>query len=198
MWSSIVAPVSFDEALKAVRERLGKRGAAHCERVAATAERLAEAYDVDAELARLAGVLHDWDRDRSHGELIEAARVDGLETTPIDEAVPYLLHARTGAAGIAEAFPDLPAQVVQAVARHTVGASDMTPLDEVVYLADMMEPSREFPGVEELRGAVGSVSLSELFAHGYQLSIMHLIRSRRRLHPETIAVWNSLVAGEPR
>jgi predicted HD superfamily hydrolase involved in NAD metabolism len=193
-----VAPVSFDEALKAVRERLGKRGAAHCERVAATAADLAEAYGVDVELARLAGVLHDWDRDRSHGELVEAARVDGLETTSIDEAVPYLLHARTGAAGIAEAFPGLPAQVVQAVARHTVGASDMTPLDEVVYLADMMEPSREFPGVEELRAAVGSVSLSELFAHGYQLSIMHLIRSRRRLHPETIAVWNSLVAGEPR
>jgi predicted HD superfamily hydrolase involved in NAD metabolism len=193
-----VAPVSFDEALDAVRERLGKRGAAHCERVAVTAAGLAEAYGVDSELARLAGVLHDWDRDRSHGELVAAARDDGLEVAPIDEAVPYLLHARTGAAGIAEAFPGLPAQVVQAVARHTVGASDMTPLDEVVYLADMMEPSRDYPGVEDLRSAVGNVSLSELFAHGYQLSIMHLVRSRRRLHPETVTVWNSLVAGEPR
>jgi predicted HD superfamily hydrolase involved in NAD metabolism len=193
-----VAPVSFDEALKAVRGRLGKRGAAHCERVAATAADLAETYGVDVELARLAGVLHDWDRDRPHGELVETAREDGLEMTPIDEAVPYLLHARTGAAGIAEAFPGLPSQVVQAVARHTVGASDMTPLDEVIYLADMLEPSRDYPGVEDLRTAAGNVSLSELFAHGYQLSIMHLVRSRRRLHPETLTVWNSLVAGEPR
>jgi predicted HD superfamily hydrolase involved in NAD metabolism len=193
-----VAPVNFDEALHAVKQRLGKRGAAHCERVAQTAADLAQTYGLDVDLARLAGVLHDWDRDRSHSELVEAAEGEGLELTPTDEAVPYLLHARTGAAAVAEAFPDMPPEVVQAIARHTVGARDMTALDEVVYLADMMEPARDYPGVEDLRAAVGTVSLSELFALGYQHSIMHLVRSRRRLHPETLDVWNSLVVGEPR
>ena len=167
-------------------------------RVATTAADLAATYRVDVDLARLAGVLHDWDRNRSHGELVDAARGDGLEMTPTDEAVPYLLHARTGAAGIAEEFPDLPAEVVQAVARHTVGARDMTALDEVVYLADMMEPARDYPGVGDLRAAAGSVSLSELFALGYQLSVMHLVRKRRRIHPGTLDVWNTLVAGERR
>jgi predicted HD superfamily hydrolase involved in NAD metabolism len=193
-----VAPVSFDEALAAVRGRLGERGADHCARVAATAADLAATYGVDVASARLAGVLHDWDRDRPHGELVEAAHGEGLELTPADEAVPYLLHARTGAAGIAEAFPGLPAEVVQAVARHTVGACDMTPLDEVVYLADMIEPARDYSGVEKLRAAVGAVSLSELFALGYQLSVMQVVRRRRKIHPETVDVWNSLVAGEPR
>ena len=193
-----MAPVSFDEALSAVRGRLGERGAGHCARVADTAGELAAVYGVDVELARLAGVLHDWDRDRSRGDLLDAARSCGLRVAPIDEAVPYLLHAQTGAAGIAEAFPGLPDSVVQAVARHTVGARDMTDLDEVVYLADMMEPAREFPGVDDLRSAVGITSLSELFALGYQLSVMHLVRKRRRIHPETVDVWNTLVAGEPR
>lgn len=186
----------FDEALAAVRERLGERGAGHCERVAATAAELAETYGADVELARLAGLLHDWDRDRAKSELVESARGEGLEVSPTDEAVPYLLHARTGAAGITREFPGLPPEVVQAVARHTVGALDMTALDEVVYLADMIEPARDFPGVEELRAAVGSVPLSELFALGYQLSVMHLVRRRKHIHPETLVVWNALVVGE--
>jgi predicted HD superfamily hydrolase involved in NAD metabolism len=193
-----VAPVSFDEARLAVQARLGAKGAEHCARVAETAAELAAAYDVDVEFARLAGMLHDWDRDRGKHELLDAARSEGLAVTPTDESVPYLLHARTGAAGVAETFPGLPAEVVQAVARHTVGARDMTPLDEVVYLADMIEPARDYPGVDELRSAIGRVPLSELFALGYQHSIMHLVRRRRRIHPETLDVWNALVAGEPR
>ena len=112
--------------------------------------------------------------------------------------MPYLLHARTGAAAVAEAFPGISPAVVQAVARHTVGALDMTPLDEVVYLADMMEPARDFPGVEELRAAVGVVSLPELFSLGYQLSLAHLVRRRKRIHPETLDVWNALVVEERR
>ncbi len=193
-----MAPVSFDEALKAVRERLGERGADHCARVSATAVNLAEVYGVDADLARLGGLLHDWDRDRSRSELIEAARAEGIEVTPTDEAVPYLLHARTGAAGVAREFPALPVEVVQAIARHTVGAPEMTDLDRVVYLADMLEPARTYRGVEKLREAVGEVPLSELFALGYRVSVMHLLRTRRRIHPETVTVWNSLVAGGPR
>ncbi len=172
-----MAAVSFDEALSAVRERLGERGAEHCARVAETAAELAAAYGVDVELARLAGVLHDWDRDRPKSELVDAARSEGLELTATDDSVPYLLHARTGAAGVSAAFPGLAPEVVQAVARHTVGALDMTPLDEVVYLADMIEPARDYPGVEELRAAVGTVPLSELFASGYQHSVMHLVQT---------------------
>jgi predicted HD superfamily hydrolase involved in NAD metabolism len=193
-----VAPVSFDEARSAVKARLGEKGAEHCARVAETAGELAAAYGVDVELARIAGMLHDWDRDRKKRDLLDSARNEGLAFTSVDEAVPYLLHARTGAAGIAAEFPGLPDEVVQAVARHTVGAQDMSPLDEVVYLADMIEPARDYPGVQELRSAAGTVPLSELFALGYQLSVMHLVRSRRRIHPETLDVWNALVAGERR
>jgi len=191
-----MAPVTFDEALSAIRERLGERGARHSLRVAETAAALAETYEADIELARLAGLLHDWDRDRPRAELVDAARDSGLEMTPIDEAVPYLLHARTGAAGLASAFPGIPAEVLQAVTRHTLGAPDMSPLDRIVYLADMIEPDREYPGVDALRDAVGHVALDELFTLGYQESLAHLVRDRRRIHPAALEVWNTLVAGE--
>ena len=198
MWASVVGELGFDEALAAVQARLGRKGASHCERVAATAGDLAEVYGVDVDSARLAGALHDWDRDIPRSRLVEHARELGLEVTPIDEAVPYLLHARTGAVDVGRHFPGVSADVARAISLHTVGARDMTPLDQVVYLADMLEPGRDFEGVDELRAAVGAAPLPELFALGYRLSVMHLVRVRRRIHPETIEVWNALVAGEPR
>jgi predicted HD superfamily hydrolase involved in NAD metabolism len=193
-----VAGVSFDTAVLAVRARLGASAAGHSLRVAETAGELAETYGVDVEDARLAGLLHDWDRERPSADLLEAAREAGVAVSPADEEVPYLLHARTGAAGVKVAFPDLPSCVVLAVERHTVGSADMSPLDMVVYLADMIEPNREYRGVDKLRAAVGAMDLSELFALGYRQSVLHLIRSRKRIHPDTVAVWNSLVAGDPR
>jgi predicted HD superfamily hydrolase involved in NAD metabolism len=194
----VAASTIFEDARAAVRARLGEKASAHSERVAQAASDLAAAYGVDAGLARLAGLLHDWDRELSADELVSAAREAAIVMTPADAAVPYLLHARTAAAQLGRAMPDLPPEVLTAVSRHTLGAADMSDLDMVVYLADMLEPARTYPGVEELRSSVGKTSLAELFARGYQESVAHLVDTRRRIHPDTVAVWNALVAGGER
>jgi len=190
-----VNSITYNQASAALRARLGEAGAQHSERVAETAGDLASAYGLEPEPARLAGLLHDWDREQSSHALASAARDAGIELTEADVAVPYLLHARTAAVSLEQSLPGLPPAVVQAVSRHTLGAPDMSELDMVVYLADMIEPARTFPGVEELRDAVGTVPLGELFALGYQHSLAHLVSARRRIHPDTVAVWNSLVEG---
>jgi len=188
--------VDYDEALAAVEARLGAKAAAHSRRVADVAASLAALYDVDPSSARIAGVLHDWDRERNAGELLREAEATGMTLSEAELAHPHLLHARTGAAGLRGALPGVPDEVVAAVSHHTVGALDMTPLDMVVYLADMIEPHRDFEGVRELRDAVGKVSLSELFMLGYQRSVRYLVDARKRIHPDTVAVWNALVAGD--
>lgn len=190
-----MAEVTYDRASQALRSRLGDASFAHSERVATTAADLAVAYGVDSDQARLAGLLHDWDRELSAEELTAAANASGIEVTPADESLPYLLHARTAVASLEQALPGLAPEVVRAVARHTMGAPDMTELDMVVYLADMIEPGRTFPGVQALRDAVGSVTLRELFALGYQHSLAHLVSARRYIHPLTVAVWNEHVVG---
>jgi predicted HD superfamily hydrolase involved in NAD metabolism len=188
--------VTYDDALSALEARLGHKAAKHCKRVAATAAGLAAAYGIDVDSARLAGLLHDWDRETPAETLLAAAASDGLAVSDADAANPHLLHARTGAVAVREAFPELPAEVTQAIARHTLGAADMTPLDMIVYLADMIEPHRDFEGVEGLRDAVGEVSLPKLFALGYEHSVRYLVDAHKRIHPDTVAVWNALVAGD--
>jgi predicted HD superfamily hydrolase involved in NAD metabolism len=178
-------------------ERLSEGAVTHSRAVGDTAALLAAIYGVDADLARLAGLLHDWDRELPESELLSSAEELGVGVSEADRAVPYLLHARTGAARLRSEFPGMPEAVTRAIACHTVGSADMGEIDMVVYIADMISSDRTFPGVTELREAVGNVGLDDLFAVCYQRSISHLVERRKRLHPDTVAVWNELVARGP-
>ena len=188
--------MTYEAADALLEQRLSPSAAAHCRRVGDTAASLATLYGVDVATARLAGLLHDWDREQTPEQLFAAAAAAGISVSTADTTVPYLLHAHTGAAAIRAAFPGVPDAVITAVAHHTVGSADMTDLDKIVYVADMIEPRREYPGVETLRELSATATLAELFATAYQRSILYLIGNRKRIHPDTVAVWNELVAGE--
>jgi HD superfamily phosphohydrolase YqeK len=75
-----------------------------------------------------------------------------------------------------------------------LGDVEMSDLDRIVYIADMIEPGRDYPGVDDLREAVGSVSLNALFALCYRHTLLYLIEEGRPIHPRTVDIWNALVA----
>ncbi len=184
--------VSYGQAEEALRARLSPDALAHSHRVAHAARELADVYGVDAEDAAVAGLLHDWDRDLSSGDLLVQAEALGVPVAEVDRAVPYLLHAKTGAASAALALPGLEARIVRAIARHTVGDAEMTDLDRVVYVADMLEPGRKHAPLDGIREDVGRLSLDELFYVAYRASVHYLIEEGKLIHPDTVVVWNSL------
>ncbi|MBI5232509.1 MAG: bis(5'-nucleosyl)-tetraphosphatase (symmetrical) YqeK [Coriobacteriales bacterium] len=186
-------PVTYEDAERLVAARLGEKLAAHSRGVAQCARELAEVYGVDPDAAALAGILHDWDKHLSIGTLAARAGDLGVDLSPDEEHVPHVLHAKTGAADLRVAMPDLPDEIIQAVEYHTVGSAGMTDLDRVVYIADMIEPGREYPGVEELRCAVGEVALRELFVLAFAQTVRSLIDRRRPIHSSTVETWNSLI-----
>ncbi len=192
-----MAGVDPSEARAALAERLGPASLAHCERVAETAARLAGRFGLDEADARLAGLLHDWEREAEDEDLLAKARSYGILVSEVDEAVPYLLHADVAAREVAEVFPALGEDVVEAVGTHTVGSPTMGPLAKLVYVADMIEPARGFEGVEPLRRqaerAVRS-GLDELFGRAYRHTLLHLVTAGRPIHPRSVETWNRLVA----
>lgn len=184
--------VSYEQAHDLVRRRLSPEGLGHSERVAETAARLAALYGEDPERARLAGLLHDWNREMPDEELIGRARVHGAEVTDVDEAVPYLLHGPVAQADLAIELPELEEDVLVAIGAHTYGMPDMPPLAMIVYIADVTEPVRSQRGVDALRASAGSRALEDLFAEAYAASLKHLIDKRRRIHPQTVSAWNDI------
>jgi predicted HD superfamily hydrolase involved in NAD metabolism len=181
-------------ATDAVKVRITGKRLLHSLSVADTAQSLAQCYGTDPYLARLAGLLHDWDKQVPTEELLELAKRYGI-AIPVgyaNEMVP-LLHAWTGAHSVAVAFPDIPAQVLQAIARHTTGAIDMTVLDKVVYLADLVEPRRTYDVASMLRAEVGVESLDRIYLDAQEQSIISLVKRHRYIYPGAIDVWNSLL-----
>ncbi|MCL2025161.1 MAG: bis(5'-nucleosyl)-tetraphosphatase (symmetrical) YqeK [Coriobacteriia bacterium] len=188
---------TYDAALverieRALAERLDKTGYRHSLGTATMAQSLGTIYGVDAADCFVAGLLHDWDRCRTHKQLIKSAKKHGIKVTKVMRARPRLLHAHTGAAEVALAFPELEPQIIQAVKNHTVGSVPMSDLDKVVYIADMIEPGREFRKIQDFRERIGVDSLDDIFLRCYRQSLRHLIENDKVIHPNTFKVWNWL------
>lgn len=179
------------EMLSVRMEQVKPRRYKHSLGVARTAAKLASVYDVDPFLAEAAGLVHDWDKVLDDAELLARAaqykvRIVGSPT----RSVP-LLHGPVAAVELPHMFPELPDEVWQAVAKHTVAASDMTPLDMVVFVADAIEPMRQGDYADELRALVGTVSLTELFFKCFSQGLSYVILSGRYLYPAALSIYNS-------
>jgi len=137
--------LNFTELAKEVRAQLAvDHRYEHVLRVARLAARLASAHGVSPERARLAGMLHDLARLYSAERLMRECAARGLEVDAFERRNPIVLHARLGAELARERFGVKDEGVLSAIRKHTVAAPEMSQLDEVLYLADGLEPGRTF------------------------------------------------------
>lgn len=111
---------------------------------------LANRWGEDPERAAVAGILHDITKKLSAEEQLKLCEKYGIINDAAEVANPKLLHAKTGAAFARELF-GIEDDIYGAIRWHTTGKPDMTLLEKIIYLADFVEPTRNFPGVEELR-----------------------------------------------
>jgi predicted HD superfamily hydrolase involved in NAD metabolism len=170
-----------------LRRRLTAARYEHSLRVARTAEGLARRHGEDPERARLAGLYHDWARDLPEAELLACAARLGLSG-----ASPAVLHGPV-AARLLPPTPGVDEQVRAAVDRHTTGAPGMSRLDMVVYLADLIEPGRAFPGVEEMR-RLADEDLEGATLAAMDATLRYLIDRGLPLDPRGVAARNDLLA----
>lgn len=189
-------PVFLERVTQAVDERLSGKRLDHVHSVSEYAAELARIYGVNEYDARVAGILHDWDKLLTDDEL--PARMDelGLERPEQIELLYPVLHSFTGAHAVKREFPELSDEIVSAIYNHTLGSLDMSDLDIVIFVADMIEPLRKSkgrPDVKKLRKMVGKASLEELYFAAYAATIRSLLERRRFIHPLALEVWNGLV-----
>ncbi len=171
-----------------IGERLSPRRRDHAHRVAAEAVALAERFGAAADLAELAGLLHDLCRELPDAEILNAARRYGIPVGPVEARRPRkILHGPVAAAELREL--GVADDVCRAIALHTVGDAGMSVLEKVVYLADYVEPSRDFPGVDEVR-ALARTSLEGAVGAAARLSLLDIIRRGRGVVPSALALYN--------
>lgn len=117
------------------------------------AVRLARRYGADETKARIAALLHDCTKKLDLDAQLALCKKYGITLDALEQKALKLLHSKTGAA-IARSVFGVEDDVCDAIFYHTTGKPDMTLLEKIIYLADYIEPTRDFPGVEELRKTV--------------------------------------------
>ncbi len=184
---------SEDTVMKYIVRELSDYRVEHCLGVARVAGELCYLAEVPEALGRMAGLLHDHMREVPDGELLAIARNLGITVGPMEEAHPVLLHAVVGAELLEDKFGIRNPDVTQAVRTHTTGGPDMGLLARIIYIADAVEPTRNYPEARGLRDLAYD-DLNAGFRECVKAHLRHLVKRERAFHPDTVACWNQLLS----
>ncbi|RIX59422.1 HD domain-containing protein [Paenibacillus nanensis] len=177
--------------IERVKAEMPERRWRHTEGVMSTAMQLAERYGEDPARAELAAILHDvakfWPVDRQ-AKVIRDNRLQ-LDVLEYDKE---LWHASVGAWVAEHDYGVSDAEVLDAIRYHTSGRRGMTKLEKIVWLADYIEPGRDFPGVDAVR-ALSQEHLEKAMIAAFDGTIGFLIAKGKRIYPLTIEARNGLI-----
>lgn len=184
---------SFDREMimQRVQMSMSERRFLHVLGVEKTAIALAKKYGGDVEQAALAGLTHDYAKERSDDEFELVIRRDGYDL----DLLRYgnaIWHGLVGADFVQRELGIKDEAVLRAIRLHTTGAAQMTLLDKILYVADYIEPGRNFPGVEEAR-KLAEVDLDAAVAYETKQTLLHLIENEQLVYPKTLETYNHWV-----
>ncbi|HZK18288.1 MAG TPA: bis(5'-nucleosyl)-tetraphosphatase (symmetrical) YqeK [Clostridia bacterium] len=184
--------VAENKIIDSLREKLNPERFNHSLGVAETAVKIAVHYGVDIQKARLAGLLHDCARYLSLDELLDIAKKNNIDVRIEEEENPSLLHAPVGLIIAKECYNIESREVLNAIASHTLGSTDMSELDKIIYLADKIEPGRRFQGVGYLRELVYK-DIDEALLWHLDYTIAYLINNAKTIHPQSVSTRNFIL-----
>ena len=164
---------------------------AHVQGVEEEAVRLARRWGADETMARRAGILHDCTKYLELEDQLALCRKYGVELDALEQQAVKLLHSKTGACIARAVFGELE-EVYWAIFWHTTAKADMTTLEKILYVADYMEPNRDFEGVERLR-ALAYEDLDRALLLGVETTIQEMIDRQLPIHSNTLAARDWLI-----
>lgn len=148
-----------------------------------TAVELAKKWGADPVDAARAALLHDVTKALD-GELqLTLCNAYGIILDDFSTQNPKTLHALTGSLVAQRIFGEN-AAVVSAIRSHTTGKADMNMLEKIIYVADYMEPNRDFPGVQELR-RLAYADIDSALQLGLEMTLDMLRQQGREISPES-------------
>ncbi|CAM4294729.1 bis(5'-nucleosyl)-tetraphosphatase (symmetrical) YqeK [Weissella hellenica] len=172
-----------------VSQALSTKRFEHVLRVEEMALQLAEKWHVDAELASIAALTHDYAKERSDEDFLRE-----IEKKQLDRDLTNwgnnVWHGVVGAEMVKDELGIAHEDILNAIRQHTTGATVMTKLSQILYMADYIETGRDFPGVEDVR----ALAFDDLAASvGWQTAhtLTFLLTKKVSIYPGTLLTYNT-------
>lgn len=167
----------------------------HIRGVAAISRKLAIRYHLPAEKAELAGWLHDCAKELSKSEMLGWIKKSPFRLDDTEKKLPALWHPHAGAAIALQKWKIKDAEILEAIRCHTLGSPAMSPLAQIVFVGDFVEPGRIFKGVSKVR-SVALRNLKDAVMMKCAMTILHLLRQNMKVHGRLLETWNSFLGQE--
>lgn len=166
-----------------IEKNLSEKRRIHTEGVRKTAVMLAEKYGEDVDKAEVAALCHDMYRGINIDLLNDYVNQLGLDKKYLDN--PNLAHGKIAAVMIKKEYGIDDQDIINAVSFHTTGRAGMSELEKIIYLADAIEPGRDYPSVNQLREAVDR-GLDEVLIMSLERTIEYVRQQGHFLDEDTL------------
>lgn len=178
------------EEIVSIRAKLGevirRKRLKHTMMTCLEAVKLAKRYGADTKKARLAALLHDCIK-LPNKELLEYCAGNCIDISDEERQNPYLIHSRLGAVLAMEKYGVTDPEVLSAISCHTIGRVGMSLMDRIIYVADKIEPTRDYEGVDEIRETAYR-DLNRAMLLVMRHSADYTLKSGRAVNPATESV----------
>ena len=184
-----------NEMINKLKATQNERRFNHTLGVMGEAERLAPKFGVDVKKARVTALLHDCAKnlDAVSGEdFFVLSQRYGVQLDDCAKNEHALVHAFLGAAVAYKDYGIEDNEILEAIYYHTTARANMTPLEKLIYIADMTEPGRTLEQAKEIRRLV-EIDIDEALIYAIGCSIKHVIRKGTLIHPDSVHALNYLI-----
>ncbi len=178
-----------DEFKAVMRELLSKKRFQHSLNVADSARALAQIHGADMDKAYIAGLLHDIKKEETPAAMKSMAILSDMDLEEIEVNTPNLWHAPASAYFIRKSFGIEDEEILNAVRFHTIGRAEMSLVERVVYLADLVSADRSYPDVGRMRkSAYENIDLAMFEA--LQFALQDLSKKAALIPNYTLQAYN--------
>ncbi len=187
--------VTIESVKEWIKKYESKSRIEHSECVVETAISLYKVWGGNSDVLTYAGLLHDVARDLPAEKLIEIAEKNGYQIDEVEAENPILLHAPVGAILVKNELGITNKEILNCIAYHTTGRKDITLNESIIYLADFIEPGRNFDDAMYVRN-IAYRNLNDALIEETRLNVGFLMKNRIPVHPRTIEMFNALLKKE--
>lgn len=181
---------------RTLKKRLNKKRYEHSVAVAEKARKMAQLHQFPTDYFELAGLLHDCGRIIPAKDMAQFAHDHRLEIDPkIEQLAPALYHCEVGRFIAKHEFNIDHPDIDESIRFHATGYPGMGLVAQVIFIADLIEPTRTYDGLNRIREAV-KVDLQQALLLSCRWKIKYLLKNNLPIHHWAFDYWNFLCGRE--
>ncbi|WP_455538646.1 bis(5'-nucleosyl)-tetraphosphatase (symmetrical) YqeK [Terrisporobacter sp.] len=186
--------MKYEQMKEKLKEMLPERRLQHSFNVSKCAVELSKIYGCDENKAKIAGLLHDCAKYFTDEQVEDCIKKFNIKLDHLEENNIALSHSVIGSYIVKEVFNVEDKEITDAIKYHTTGKENMSLLEKVIYIADLIEEDRNFSGVKELRDLTYEGKLEEALLMSFNNTIKFVIDNNQLIHSRTVKARNYILS----